>query len=210
MESVTGWIVVHTGSYLVGPYVSIRELPAGNTMSVSGARLAGLAQVTDYLYISNGRAAKDSTVITRLNITCIINATQDNGNPCLPSVEYVWVPVTDSPETQLEEHFDTVADRIDEVRAQCGRVLVHCCAGVSRSATLCLAFLVKHCGMSLIEAHGLVKSRRPIVRPNSGFWKQLIDYEVKLRGTSSVMMVSSPLGLIPDLYEKETRGLIPL
>ncbi|XP_072520880.1 dual specificity protein phosphatase 18 [Salminus brasiliensis] len=174
------------------------------------SRLAGLGQITEYLYIGNGRAAKDSSVIARLNISCIINATQDNGKPSLPSVEYVWVPVTDSPETPLEEHFDTVADKIQDVRNHCGRVLVHCCAGVSRSASLCLAFLMKHCGMSLTEAHELVKSRRPIIRPNSGFWKQLIDYEVKLRGTSSVVMVSSPVGLIPDLYEKETRGLIPL
>ncbi|XP_036454934.1 dual specificity protein phosphatase 18 [Colossoma macropomum] len=178
-------------------------------MSVPGSRLSGLGQITDYLYIGNAKAAKDSSVITRLNINCIINATLDDSKPCLPSVDYVWVPVADSPETQLEEHFDTVADKIDKVRMQHGRVVVHCCAGVSRSATLCLAFLMKHCSMSLVEAHGLVKSRRPIIRPNAGFWKQLIEYEVKLRGTRSVMMVSSPVGLIPDLYEKETRGLIP-
>ncbi|KAI4904371.1 hypothetical protein NFI96_007939 [Prochilodus magdalenae] len=188
---------------------SSRYFPYGNTMSVLGSRLSGLVQITDYLYISNRRAAKDTSVIANLNISCIINVTLDEGKPCLPSVEYVWVPVPDSPETQLQEHFNTVADKIDKVRGQHGRVLVHCCAGVSRSATLCLAFLMKHCSMSLVEAHGLLKSRRPMIRPNSGFWKQLIEYEVKLRGTSSVMMVSSPVGLIPDLYEKETRGLIP-
>ncbi|XP_066512520.1 dual specificity protein phosphatase 18-like isoform X1 [Hoplias malabaricus] len=186
-----------------------RYIPDGSTMSGPGARLAGVGQITEFLYISNGKAAKDSSAIAGLDITCIINATQDQGKPCLPTVEYVWVSVADSPETQLEEYFDSVADKIENVRAQRGRVLVHCCAGVSRSATLCLAFLIKHCSMSLLEAHELVKSKRPIIRPNSGFWTQLIRYEEKLRGTSSVVMVSSPVGLVPDLYEKETRGLIP-
>ncbi|KAG7318502.1 hypothetical protein KOW79_018257 [Hemibagrus wyckioides] len=48
--------------------------------------------------------------------------------------------------------------------------------------------------MSLMDAHTLVRACRPIIRPNCGFWKQLIDYERSLRGTNSVMMVASPLG----------------
>lgn len=179
-------------------------------MSVFGSSLAGICQITDYLYISNCKAAKDPSAVARLNISCIINATQEDYKPCIPSVEYVWVPVNDSPSTQLSKHFDAVADKIDKVRAQHGRVLVHCFAGVSRSAALCLAFFVKHCRMSLAEAHGLMKSRRPIIRPNSGFWEQLIEYEVEVRGTNSVAMMSSPVGPVPDLYDKETRGLIPL
>lgn len=175
------------------------------------SRLAGLGQITDYLYISSGKTAKDNSVLTRLKMTCIINATQDDVEDVrIPSVEYIRVPVSDSPASQLQEHFDTVADKIHAVRAQCGRVLVHCCAGVSRSATLCLAYLVKYRDMSLMDAHTLVRACRPIIRPNCGFWKQLIDYERSLRGANSVMMVASPLGQIPDLYEKNTRDLIPL
>lgn len=178
---------------------------------IPASRLAGLGQITDYLYISSGKTAKDNSVLTRLKMTCIINATQDDVEDVrIPSVEYIRVPVSDSPASQLQEHFDTVADKIHAVRAQCGRVLVHCCAGVSRSATLCLAYLVKYRDMSLMDAHTLVRACRPIIRPNCGFWKQLIDYERSLRGTNSVMMVASPLGQIPDLYEKNTRDLIPL
>ncbi|XP_027001549.1 dual specificity protein phosphatase 18 [Tachysurus fulvidraco] len=177
---------------------------------IPSSQLAGLGQITDYLYISNGKTAKDSSVLTRLKITCIINATQDMEDICLRSIEYIRVAISDSPASNLHKHFDTVADKIDAVRAQCGRVLVHCCAGVSRSATLCLAYLVKYRDMSLMDAHTLVRACRPIIRPNSGFWKQLIDYEHSLHGTSSVMMVASPLGQVPDLYEKKTRDLIPL
>ncbi|XP_026884463.2 dual specificity protein phosphatase 18 [Electrophorus electricus] len=179
-------------------------------MSVPGTRLSGLGQITDYLYIGNSRTAKDSSVISHFKINCIINATEDVIKVCTPSVEYVRVPVTDSPETQLGEHFDTVADKIHKVRTECGCVLVHCKAGVSRSAALCLAYLMKYRSLSLVEAHRLLKARRPIIRPNSGFWQQLIEYELKIRGTTSVTMVTSPVGQIPDLYEHETKDLIPL
>lgn len=180
------------------------------TCRIPAPPLAGPGQITDYLYIGNGKTAKHTSLLTRLKINCIINATQEMDSICIPSVEYLRVPVADSSAAQLQEHFDIVADKIHSVRAQHGRVLVHCCAGVSRSATLCLAYLVKYRDMSLIDAHTLVKACRPIIRPNGGFWKQLVDYERSIRGANSVMMVTSPLGQIPDLYEKNTRDLIPL
>lgn len=177
---------------------------------IPACRLAGPGQITDYLYISNGKTAKDRSLLTRLKVSCIINATPEMEASRIPSVEYVHVPVTDSPAAHIQAHFDTVADKIHAVSAQGGRVLVHCCAGVSRSATLCLAYLVKYRDMSLMDAHTLVRACRPIIRPNSGFWKQLIDYECSLRGANSVTMVDSPLGQVPDLYEKNTTHLIPL
>ncbi|XP_046698097.1 dual specificity protein phosphatase 18 isoform X2 [Silurus meridionalis] len=173
-------------------------------------RLSGPSQITDYLYISNGKTATDSSVLTRIGISCIINATQETDNFRLPSVEYVHVPVSDSPSAQIQEHFDPVADKILGVKALHGRVLVHCCAGVSRSATLCLAYLMKYREMSLTEAHALLRTCRPIIRPNHGFWRQLIDYELRVRGVNSVQMVDSPLGQIPDLYEKSARNFIAL
>ncbi|XP_048045793.1 dual specificity protein phosphatase 18 [Megalobrama amblycephala] len=171
--------------------------------------LGGFAQITDGLYIGNGKTANDSSVISSLNITCIINATQDiNSN--IPTIDYMHVSVSDDPESRLTDHFDAVADKIHQVTEGHGRVLVHCNAGVSRSATLCLAYLMKHRRMTLAEAHALLKAQRPIVRPNSGFWSQLIEYEQKLHGKNTVGMINSPVGHIPDLYERETRGLIPL
>ncbi|XP_051537463.1 dual specificity protein phosphatase 14-like [Myxocyprinus asiaticus] len=172
--------------------------------------LGGFAHITDCLCIGNSKAANDTSVISSLNITCIINATQDINNTSLPTIDYIHVPISDDPESRLIDHFDAVADKIHHVNEQHGRVLVHCNAGVSRSATLCLAYLMKHCDMALAEAYELVKSQRPIVRPNSGFWRQLIEYECNLRGTSTVNMIPSTVGDIPDLYEKETKGLIPL
>jgi hypothetical protein len=58
-----------------------------------------------------------------------------------------------------------------------GAVLVHCAAGVSRSATVVIAYLVQHAGMSLRDAALAVKSQRPIAYPNAGFWRTLLAFE---------------------------------
>nr|XP_020446089.1 dual specificity protein phosphatase 18-like [Monopterus albus] len=179
-------------------------------MHRSVAGLCGLCRITDHLYLSNGRAANDSSLVTRYEITCIINVTETKNSCLSPGLDYIHIPASDSPLSPLSDHFDDVADKILLVAEGGGRTLVHCNAGVSRSAALCMAYLVKHHGVTLLEAHRWVKTCRPMVRPNNGFWKQLIRYEMELRGCASVRMVSTSMGEIPDIYEEEARNMMPL
>ena len=69
-----------------------------------------------------------------------------------------------------------------------------CMCLVFRSATLVLAYLMKYHRMKLIDAHAYVKERRPLIRPNAGFWKDLVDYEKKLFHKNTVDMVESKIG----------------
>ena len=50
-----------------------------------------------------------------------------------------------------------------------GVVFVHCYGGVSRSATLVIAFLMWQYGMSMFDAMAFVRSKRSVVFPNPGF-----------------------------------------
>ena len=61
-----------------------------------------------------------------------------------------------------------------------------CALGMSRSATIVIAYLMKSRGMSLKDSLALVKSRRPIVRPNDKFMKQLREYEIWLQSQQSL------------------------
>ena len=54
---------------------------------------------------------------------------------------------------------------------------------MSRSSTIVIAHLMLSRGMSLREAHDLVKERRPFIEPNEGFAKQLIELESELGST---------------------------
>ncbi|XP_023968847.1 dual specificity protein phosphatase 14-like isoform X1 [Chrysemys picta bellii] len=172
--------------------------------------LGGIAQISPCLYLCSGNAAANRPLVSARAVTCVVNATMEIPNANWPDIEYVKVPVPDLPHAPLGLYFDSVADRIHQTGKRNGRTLVHCVAGVSRSASLCIAYLMKYHRLSLLDAHQWVKSRRPVVRPNVGFWRQLIDYERRLFGKNTVRMVPSPIGPVPDVYEKETRGLVPL
>lgn len=119
------------------------------------------------------------------------------------------VALKDTRESNLIDYFDSVADAIEETRQKGGKSLVHCVAGVSRSVSLVLAYLIKYSEMSLKEAFHHVRSVRPQVRPNLGFFKQLIDYEQRLNGQSTVSMIHcNSLGEeIPDVYEPEYKAM---
>lgn len=60
-----------------------------------------------------------------------------------------------------------------------GRVFVHCLMGVSRSATLVLAFLMIVEGLTLQEAVAAVRPHRDIC-PNPGFLQQLRSLDMSL------------------------------
>ncbi|XP_053135598.1 dual specificity protein phosphatase 18 [Hemicordylus capensis] len=170
----------------------------------------GLSRITNSLFISNGEAANNKVFLYANQITTVINVSVEVVNTYFPDIYYIHVPVTDSPHSRLYDFFDPVADKIRNVELNQGRTLVHCAAGVSRSAALGIAYLMKYHSMTLANAHAWTKSCRPIIRPNNGFWQQLIQYEYKLFGKTSVKMVQSPLGVIPDLYENEIQVMVAL
>ena len=172
--------------------------------------VSGLSQITSSLYISSGAAANNRLMLSSNRISTVINVSVEVVNTLYEDIHYVQVPVADTPASRLCDFFDPIADHIHGVDMKQGRTLLHCAAGVSRSAALCLASLMKYHAMSLLDAHTWTKSCRPIIRPNNGFWEQLIHYEFQLFGRNTVRMVSSPMGMIPDIYEKEIRLMIPL
>ena len=49
------------------------------------------------------------------------------------------------------------------------RILLHCAAGVSRSASFTIAFLMKENKLSYEDAKEFVKSKRKCILPNTGF-----------------------------------------
>ncbi|OTF76283.1 hypothetical protein BLA29_008481, partial [Euroglyphus maynei] len=133
-------------------------------------------------------------------IKMIINATYEM--PLLKHSDIISfrVPVEDDCQEPIENYFDDVADLMEATRLRGYGSIVHCMAGVSRSATLILAYMIKYTTFTLYEAFLHAKSIRQPIRPNIGFIQQLIKYEQRLNnGRKSIDLEQIHLGLQPQV-----------
>ncbi|XP_062234755.1 uncharacterized protein LOC133931824 [Platichthys flesus] len=149
-------------------------------------------EVWPNLFIGDMSVANDRYSLWKLGITHVVNAAhgrmhcQGSHDFYGSSVDYYGVAADDSPSFDLSRYFSPSADYIQDALNTTGaRVFVHCAVGVSRSASLVLAYLMIYHHYTLLEAIHKVKERRWIF-PNTGFLKQLRALDVELRNTSGV------------------------
>ena len=112
-------------------------------------------------------------------------------------IEYVFEPLSDYGDTRLlrQEGGGSVLDRcfaaIDGARAAGGRILVHCSAGVNRSATVVIAYLMHAGDHSLRTAYAEVARARPQISPHEDYFEQLQAFEQELAGGDPSTFVPS-------------------
>ncbi|XP_042096750.1 dual specificity protein phosphatase 13A isoform X6 [Ovis aries] len=144
------------------------------------AMLNHVNEVWPNLFLGDAYAARDKNKLTQLGITHVVNVAAgkfqvDTGAKFYRGMplEYYGIEADDNPFFDLSVYFLPVARYIrSALSVPQGRVLVHCAMGVSRSATVVLAFLMICENMTLVEAIQTVQARRDIC-PNSGFLRQL-------------------------------------
>jgi len=81
--------------------------------------------------------------------------------------------IEDFPRENIIKHLDAAHDFIDSAIKQGNNILVHCSAGVSRSASIVISYVMKVKKIDYSDAYLLVKTARPIISPNMGFQMQL-------------------------------------
>ncbi|XP_057467729.1 uncharacterized protein LOC130757100 [Actinidia eriantha] len=86
------------------------------------------------------------------------------------------VPLRDMEGENLLDYLDVCLDFIDESRKE-GAVLVHCFAGVSRSAAIITAYLMRTEQLSQEDALESLRQSCEFVCPNDGFLEQLKMFE---------------------------------
>ncbi|XP_075060386.1 dual specificity protein phosphatase 10 [Mixophyes fleayi] len=161
---------------------------------------AELTPILPFLFLGNEHDAQDLEKMQRMNIGYIVNVTTH-----LPLFHYEKgifnykrLPATDSNKQNLRQYFEEAFEFIEEAH-QCGKgLLIHCQAGVSRSATIVIAYLMKHTRMTMTDAYKFVKGKRPIISPNLNFMGQLLEFEEDLNNGIT------PRILTPKLIGVET------
>ncbi|XP_049593577.1 dual specificity protein phosphatase 26 [Syngnathus scovelli] len=142
-------------------------------------------QVWPGLYIGDQNVASDRGELARLGITHIVNCAQSRwrnggGGYAGMKVTYLGIEAHDSPAFDMSKNFYPAADFIHKALSGGGQVLVHCAVGLSRSATLVLAYLMIRQNLTLVEAIKTVKDHRGVT-PNRGFLRQLSGLDGILR-----------------------------
>lgn len=133
-------------------------------------------------------AAMSKPTLRELGITHVLNAakgekfsqintSQAYYDDC--GVKFYGINLMDTESCKIEKHFDQAVDFINEALKNGGKILIHCFMGISRSATLLIAYLIRYRQIKLEEALRLVIRKR-LIWPNDGFLKKLIDYEANI------------------------------
>ena len=146
------------------------------------------SEIVPGLFIADLYTATSRAVLTQLGITHVLSVLHAPGLAFPRPLAHFSVPIDDVADADLLAHLD---DTVRWIRASLapngedggrpGHVLVHCVWGMSRSASVVLAYLVAARGMSLVEALRLLRARRSIARPNDGFMVQLQAFECSTR-----------------------------
>lgn len=154
----------------------------------AGIDTATITEILPYLYLGNECDAADAELLQRLQITHVLNVTSNIPFRC----EHLGLvtkrlAATDSAIQDIKQFFSEALAFIDEAQRAGGRVLVHCQAGVSRSATITIAYLMHQRGMTMMDAFHYVRTLRSIVAPNLSFMGQLLTFEQTLRKVVNAM-----------------------
>ena len=154
-----------------------------------------ITEIFKNLYISNWYTSINPIELQKHNIKAIITIetrqkTQDILNYYRKSnIDCLFLYLNDLPSENITKYFDISYNFIDKHIKTGDNVLVHCWAGVSRSATLIINYLMRRyyilggtskctkCIFKSILNH--CKIKRPIINPNDGFKNSLIQYYSK-------------------------------
>ncbi|KAJ2928780.1 hypothetical protein H1R20_g8316, partial [Candolleomyces eurysporus] len=115
-----------------------------------------------------------------------------------PGMHYLKLEWSHGQQDLVNNGFQAAMSFVDDALARSEGVLVHCQCGISRSATMVIALVMRAAAersphvppevwalKGMQGAYAFVKEKSPVVGPNMSLILQLVDYEKMLRGETS-------------------------
>lgn len=142
-----------------------------------------ISSVTSDLYIGNIDSL-DPNILRKHNISAIISVLSPETPTVYPhGINVIRISIDDSEHENINPWLEPTYQFIHSHQKSKKKVLVHCHAGISRSATVVLYYLMKTFKVPLSTAFGYLRSRRSIINPNPGFIRTLSKYSHHWYGT---------------------------
>jgi phage FluMu protein Com len=185
------------------------------------------SEIYEFLYLGGQRnAANKPELVKRTQVFNILNLAEEvedtftlctegcecmgGGNDCngrdgkntKPKwFSYHTLKIKDLQGEDIYHLFDECYTLIEKVRTNNEKILVHCVAGISRSASVVIAYCMRSNSWCLKKAFEYVRSKRPIVSPIGWFILQLQKYEAHLAQTQTLDgYAGTPSLLVTDIY----------
>ena len=125
------------------------------------------------LWLGNYAAASDVHLLRSHNIKAIVQCL-DQRNPINGNYfSYHVICIDDLASVNIKSHIPEAISFIHRHRLAGNNVLVHCAAGMSRSASIMISYMMAKYKLPFERALTLVRSKRACVSPNPGFTSQL-------------------------------------
>ena len=147
------------------------------TQSSNNNESSEINQITDKIFLGSYYGARNKYKLKSLGITHILIC----GNRLAPlypeDFSYCILNIEDSYDQELLIYLNKAFEFIDSSE----KIFIHCVAGVSRSPSIVIGYLIYNAKLEFEEAFRLVKSKRYMSTPNKNFIKQLKDFEKGVR-----------------------------
>lgn len=154
--------------------------PIGRPLVIGRPKMPSYNEILPRLYLGDISTAMNKDEVTKLGVTDMISVEikplqASDLAPCVK--RYLFINVMDHSKQDILSHFDTSNEFIENaLKVPTNKIYIHCVAGISRSASLVIAYVMKTRSMSYTEAFDLVQQKRRVIDPNEGFVRQLVLY----------------------------------
>ena len=156
-----------------------------------------VSEIEPGLLLGDSNSSYDIPTLEKYNIQAILSLSdvvslmwnREINRKIVPQERHLFIPCLDSSTQDLLQHMAQMSDFIEDQRAittspqsTSSTVLVHCTAGVSRSATAVIAYLMRKNHEELEVVLARIKEKRK-VKPNANFMEQLqiwrdVEYDI--------------------------------
>jgi protein-tyrosine phosphatase len=166
-------------------------LPFTDDSQTISFKMANPSKICDGLYLGCVDNAYNEKILTDLGITAILNLAKEcDDKSCLPEgelgekvkllrsqIEILHIELVDSSSQEISDILVPCVEFISRIIEGGGVVLVHCKMGISRAATIVMAYLMIKKKFNVQDALGHVRSVRPLAMPNFGFYITLLNMD---------------------------------
>lgn len=130
-----------------------------------------ISEIISGLFISDFATAMNKKLTKQKNIQAVINVSgieyKSHTN------YYLYHAIDDTHSAKLSPGFDSIYNFIDLHLTGDRNVLIHCYAGISRSVSYVIYYLMRKNDLSFDDAYEIVSKKRPKACPNYSFSQQL-------------------------------------